>query len=500
MKHKWEKMRQFIIKHDELFFVIIFFIIIFGITINIETVPTDEVWNFQNIYKMYNGYKIYIDANVITTPLFHIIGLILFKIFGANFFIFKIYGIFINLFLILGEYKILKSLNISKLNSLCLSFILFLAQITVYHNTTNYNALCLTFITYGVLIVLKRKNFSNNKFVFLESLIVFFILLTKQNIGIIYFISIVLYNLIFEIEKFGNIFKIGIINIFLLTIFIFIMDRLGILNGFISYAILGIGEFIARNFAITGPIIRLITISSVDLIFVIFFNYKKMLNAEENKNINIISLFSFLLLAVAYPIFNVYHIDVALFFMYILLVYIMYLIFYDFFSNKKNIYKIVMFFTVILTVISNIRCLIYFCKIDYSYPYNNIYFGSLISNEMKDKIEKVTDYINNSQEKVIVFSTEAALYMMPLKESNGRMDEPLLGNFGKNGEDGVIDEISKMENTKIMINKERNIYQESDKIIEYIKNNLTYVGKIEDLLIYQTKKYKINIKSIDKCF
>ena len=30
MKHKWEKMRQFITKHDELFFVIIFFVIFLG--------------------------------------------------------------------------------------------------------------------------------------------------------------------------------------------------------------------------------------------------------------------------------------------------------------------------------------------------------------------------------------------------------------------------------------------------------------------------------------
>ena len=45
-----------------------------------------------------------------------------------------------------------------------------------------------------------------------------------------------------------------------------------------------------------------------------------------------------------------------------------------------------------------------------------------------------------------------------------------------------------MVNTKIIINKEKKVYQESDKIIQYIKDNLDYVGEIEDLLIYQTKK------------
>ena len=53
------------------------------IDIYIKTVPTDEMWNFQNIYKMYNGYKIYIDANVVTTPIFHFIGMIIFKLLNC---------------------------------------------------------------------------------------------------------------------------------------------------------------------------------------------------------------------------------------------------------------------------------------------------------------------------------------------------------------------------------------------------------------------------------
>lgn len=154
MKQKIEKMKQFIIKHDELFFVLIFFIVIFGVTMYIKTVPEDEVWNFQNVYKMYNGYKIYVDANVITTPLFHIIGVLMFKLFGANFFIFKLYGIVINVLLLFGVYKILKSLKISKLLSVFFSIILFMAQMNVYHNTASYNNLSLLFATYGLLIVI----------------------------------------------------------------------------------------------------------------------------------------------------------------------------------------------------------------------------------------------------------------------------------------------------------------------------------------------------------
>lgn len=30
----------------------------------------DELWNFANTYKIYNGYKVYKDINIIITPLF----------------------------------------------------------------------------------------------------------------------------------------------------------------------------------------------------------------------------------------------------------------------------------------------------------------------------------------------------------------------------------------------------------------------------------------------
>ena len=209
MEHKMEKLKKNVIKYDEPFFILLFFIIIFGINMYLKTEPTDEVWNFQNIYKMYNGYRIYVDANVITTPLFHCIGVIFLKLFGANFFVFKLYGVIINTMIIFGIYKIQKSLGISKILSLFFSIILFLAQINVYHNTVNYNNLCLMFATYGLLVIINRNQISNNKFVLIEAIITYLIILTKQNVGMIYLSFIIIYNLLFEKkDKWKNIFKI----------------------------------------------------------------------------------------------------------------------------------------------------------------------------------------------------------------------------------------------------------------------------------------------------
>ena len=489
MKQVLDKMKQFIIKHDELFFVLMFSYIMIGITMYIKTEPTDEVWNFQNIYKMYNGYKIYVDANVITTPLFHIIGLVMFNLFGANFFIFKIYGVIINVTLIFIVYKIFKGLKMSKNLALLFSSVVFVAETTIFHCSSNYNLLSLAISLLGILIIINREKY-NNKFIIIESIISFFVFFTKQNIGMFYLLGFIIYEILYEKKnnKIKNILKLLIINFILIITCMIVFNKNEILNGFISYCIFGIKEFSEKNFAIELPIIKELIISIVDILFLVLFNKNKnLIKKQEIKNMNIIACFAFPFLMISYPIFNVVHVDISLFVMYILLMYYIYLFFLDLEVNKNLIGRVAILIITVLSVISVVKTILYFYKIDYSYKYNNIYFGSLLSDELKHKIDKVKKYIENSEENVIAFSTEAALYMMPLNRNNGSMDEPLLGNFGKDGEDGIIKQISSMSNTEILINKEKKVYQESEKIINYIKNNLVYVGEIDDLLIYETK-------------
>ena len=488
MKQKFEKFKRFIIKHDEFFVILIFFIILFGTSIYIDTIAGDELWNFQNIYKMYEGYKIYVDANVITTPLFHFIGYIVFKCFGANFFIFRLYAIFINLILIFAVYKIFKALKLPKYFSLFLTFIMFWAKMSIFQVSANYNNMCFAFVLLGILNVINREKYTTNKFIIIQAIISFIILITKQNIGIFYIIGLGIYNLLYEKNKIRNILKGSLILTLLISIFILIMLKYGILDGFISYTILGIKEFGQKNIGSEIYIIKFLGILIIGIIMLYFINKKKLIEKEKIKNINTLSCFAFPLLMISYPIFNVFHIDLASFMMYILIIYTIYILLLDIKPNKTIFNKINICLIIVFSIISITKICLYFNEIKYTYSYDNIYFGAILDENLENKIEKVIKYIKESDEKVIVFSTEAGLYMMPLNRSNGNMDEPLLGNFGKDGENGVIEEISKMENTKIMINKEKNIYQESDKIIQYIKDNMNYIGEIEDLLIYQTKK------------
>ena len=63
---------------------------------------------------------------------------------------------------------------------------------------------------------------------------------------------------------------------------------------------------------------------------------------------------------------------------------------------------------------------------------------------------------------------------------------PYKGNFGKDGEEGLLNKVKKLENTEILIEKNENdlIYQESTITREYIKENLEKIGEVEEFEIY----------------
>lgn len=486
MRQKIEKLKQFIIKYDELFFILIFFISIFGITIYIKTVPEDEVWNFQNIYKMYNGYKIYVDANVITTPLFHLIGVIIFKLFGANFFVFRLYNFFICLFLYLGIFKIFKSLKINKLYSFTFAVIIILLTNKIIYAAPNYNTLVITFVIYSLLIIINREKYKN--FILYESIIIFLIIMTKQNVGIFYLMGYIIYTII-ESKQFKNTIKILIQVIIFLCIYVFILFKLDILKGFINYCFLGIEEFGQNNIIIRANwTLILIFISLINSLLMLFIKYKNKFYDNEISNIKTIACFSYPMLLISYPLFNNVHINIALVLQYILLIYMCYLLFKDIKIEKKFVNSFVVTLILILTIQSIRYMYQYFNKVfESKYKYKDVYFGTLFDEDLENKIEKVTKYIAESDKEVIVLSPDAALYMIPLKRSNSEMDLILLGNLGKDGENNIIEKVSKLENKIILINKEKLSYQESDKLREYVINNYINIGEIEDLLIYETK-------------
>ncbi len=313
-----KKINKFVKKHDVLFIIIIAIIILAGSSLNRTIEVTDELWNFNNIYKMYNGAVIYNDSNVIQTPLFFYIGFIFFMIFGANFFVFRIYNIIIFTILITLIYLLFKTLKISKIKSCLYTILASILFVKLLPAGANYNVVAFTFIIFGIILIIKNNSKPIKLYNILQGIIIFSVFMSKQNIGIFYMLGLILSEFLTNESKKSAIVKLikefsvsGILLLGFLTYLYFNNN----LYGFINYAFLGITEFANENFKyeITATIGFIITVFSS---FLIYFILKKLAKGRVEKlvlkNIDILFCFSITMMFTVFPIFNKYHILLAL--------------------------------------------------------------------------------------------------------------------------------------------------------------------------------------------
>src|SRR5574344_689212 len=127
--------------------VLIFLILsIIAISANVRIRVNDELWNFSNIYKMCNGFEIYKDLNVIITPLFFYLGELLFKVFGANYFVFRIYNTVIYTLFYYLIYRLFITLKVEKKISITYVVMLLIPTAMMFPQGANYNVLAFDFV------------------------------------------------------------------------------------------------------------------------------------------------------------------------------------------------------------------------------------------------------------------------------------------------------------------------------------------------------------------
>ena len=474
-------------KYDNLIIFILLLLISIGTSLSLYISTGDIIWNFNNVNKITNGYKMYTDINIIITPIFFYIVSAICKIVGSNILIYKILGTIMYSFTGLIIYNIFKSLNISKKKSF---YYLMLMQTMLYvilTGGTNYNFLAIIFTLLGILLLIKNK--SKYDWI-LQGIICYLILFTKQNIGVYYIASVIIVEFIIEgINK--NTF-IKITKQFLVTLILSILNLLfmyfeGNLFDFINYTILGIGEF-THNFYIDSYVILLIGIDIVTFITTIFINKKKLLDNKQNNNLIILSTFSIMMSFVIYPIANLYHIKFALIIPLMILLYILHIIVFEQFNLNKLLKVISMFIFIVLFILSSYFTYYFLKNAKFELQCTHPYYGGLVEKKIWEKIEKIDKYIIDEEKigyNVIILSKEASIYMLPLCKNNGIFDLPFKGNLGKDGEEGLIDKISKLKSSKILITKEDLFWQESEKANDYVRQNYTKIGEIEEFEIYE---------------
>ena len=399
-------------KHDNLVLTAIILLISILSTITQETTVGDEIWNFQNVYKMVNGYIIYNDANVIITPIFFIIAKLILKIFGSNILIFRLYGAIIYTSFILLIYNILKALKLQKREAFMYTFLINISFYKILNVSANYNLLAIVFILLGILASIKFLG--QKKFNIINGIVIFLVLFTKQNIGAYYLIGTVLSQLcIRKIDEnmapiklnkvIINIIKQLFISIILTIISLIIMKLYGNLDGFINYCVLGIGEFAKNNRGLEIVTIAYFALASVILLFAIIIIKINKDKIDIKNAIILLFIIGIPLLLISYPIVNIYHTLFAIVVLVILLIYMLHISILKDFLNKKIINIIIGLLIVIsiLTSVYNFTKNARYIKLDINY--NNPYYGAVLSPEMEQKIEEVNNYINKKNEKSIIF-------------------------------------------------------------------------------------------------
>lgn len=479
-------------------------IIVYAFIYLVLVVSGDELWNFNNTYKMYNGFTLYKDSNLIITPFFFYIAYTLFDIFSATLVTFRIYGVLITFALLWICYKIISKLNLNKNLRLLYITLIFLLTFQILVAGPNYNTLAVVFILIGVYLYIAGKN-SNIK----QGLIIFLIFFTKQNMGVYYALSVVIYELIlnkfsfkYVKDQFKKFFTFIALSTPVLLKMYFIDKNF---FEFINYCFGGLFEFGGQNIVLTAaPFYFAIPAATFGLYSFTMLDRKTTFAKIKDEFFNTLTLlfvFSMINTLVVYPIFNSSHFIFSFpLHLIFLFYYFDYLILSDIFSEEKyNLASKCIIITILLSLV--IRTGFYFgtdsSKIT-QYRNENSPFNHLYSyTETYQKTKDLKKYIQMQNEKgitVLICSHDAAFPMIELKQSHGMYDLLFNGNLGLNGKEKIKQDIDSLKNTEFLVvtNEEDIFVQEPPEIREYIMNNLENVGSIHNYSIYTTELTESN--------
>ncbi|HAB66209.1 MAG TPA: hypothetical protein DCE23_02455, partial [Firmicutes bacterium] len=267
---------------------------------------------------------------------------------------------------------------------------------------------------------------------------------------------------------------------------------------FINYTVLGTEEFATGNLALDWfgiiDVAFLILIATINIVLTfIFIKYKKITSMQKRQLI-VLNCFSIPFILTVLPIVNFAHVFMGICLSIILLLVLISILLreVDLNINQKIINTILTVLVLFVCGYSISNFISWYQTIysgNYKFEKSHPFYGGIYEESLIENIDKVTNYIENNSNKVIVLSSKAAFYMVPMKSSNGMLDLPFKGNLGKDGEEGVIRLLENMTNEEIEIliekDEENVFWQESKLVRKYIIENMNKIGEIEEFEIYK---------------
>lgn len=534
-------------KKNDILLAIFIFIIVFSVIIKKPLGDLDELWNYNTARAISVGLIPYKDISMITTPLLPMATAIFLKIFADELIVSRILAAVLWTGILYTIYKIFRNLIKDENASLILTTLIGLLCRDAY--CIDYNGLAL-FITL-IIVYLELKNIDklnsqnektenlknnniqinnilicNKKYEFLIGVLVGLVVCTKQSIGAVLAIMAVVYKLLFvkNKEDFKQYLKIAFTRIlgilFPFLILVIYLLATGALQDFINYAVLGIKTFSNkieyRNLlgndkleikllAILMPILIILT-SIIIIVEVINDKKNKIKLKIEFLNLIVLFIYGISMIIIMYPITDEIHFIIGMMISIITIIYLVFAVGKNdnwIFkekkltqSTKKKIYKCYIIITDIICIVlfifileKAVTNLYNYSKVNKNKEINH-YKNIEVSVGLSKRIKEVDNYILENEKdgkKVYIVNADAAIYMIPIDKYNKNFDMLLKGNIGKDGEDGIINNIKTSSNCLYLIMKPQYTqnWQTTTKIIDYIKNNFYFVDEISIFDVYE---------------
>lgn len=286
------------------------------------------------------------------------------------------------------------------------------------------------------------------------------------------------------------------------------MIAIGAIEEFINYAILGITTFtnkisyrdLLENDKIEINILAvLIPISIIANIIIILV--RKILNKENETSLKNLTIFiySFSIIILMYPIADEIHFLIATLIAVINMLYLFGLLgktIYNKIKYKKKykLYKIItlivwiaLFYIILATSINNLYKYIKAEKNTEIAHYKNLQ----IEEYLVTRIHEVNEYIKEKEQegkKVYILDVEAPVSMIAADKYNKDYDMFLIGNIGKDGQEGQIEKIKQRDENIVYLIRRKPIkqnWQAPTEVIDYIRENLKLVEKINMYEVYE---------------
>ena len=515
-------------KNRILFYFLIFFLsFLFDIFIQLSFYGNklDFFWNYNFGLQISKGVLPYTGFNMALTPLLCFLTGGVLKVFGSSIVVYVIFMAFLKISLVFLFSKISSILiesrkELDKFKIFLLSFLLMHTLIYNFYFEYNYFAIFfLLFIIY-LEIVLYRKKKDNYWFHFLIGICSALSILSKQSIGLIVIFFVVLKVLLFDKDSKMKKILFRLLGVFVpILIFLMYLILTNSLSSFIDYCVLGLKDFKGNYVSYFHFLDELFTINRhrgiyayilywraylfpFAAIYICYKFYKQLKSKNKLYPYTYILVLFYSLPAFAcfYPISDLTHLLPSIIPISILIFNSLYdkLVLFNRKIKLKIIKRIFLIWVICLLIILYFNPFVFYfnCLLEKNKDsvvldnnYGNISYV-VISNNSLYIIDNVISFEKEMKEKgikVIILFQDAVLYHLPQDIYYKDYDLFMRGNFGKNGEERLINEIKNSKNTIYLVLKDDlfTTGQIPKKVINYVKSNLKRDGEI---LIYDIYK------------